>query len=150
MDPLCYLWSALGRLTLDHGIQAAEARSAMLNREEILDPLEGGIMRKLFSTAVALVLLATLAASPVLAKAHSFTLPRDGSINGTALEQGKYKLELNGDNEAMIYQGDEMVAKAQVEVKPLANSASKGTVLIGANGDILEVRLNKQVVVFVR
>jgi len=107
-------------------------------------------MRKLFTSSIALALVLALAATPLLAKTHNFTLYQDGKINGTALEAGKYKLELNGDNEALIYRGKELVTKAPVEVKPRKNGSSSGSVLLDAKGNILEVRTKNQVVVFVR
>lgn len=107
-------------------------------------------MRKLFTSSIALALVLALAATPLLAKTHNFTLRNTGKINDTTLEPGKYKLELNGDSEALIYRGKELVTKAAVEVKPLTNSRSSGSVLLDAKGNILEVRTNKQVVVFVR
>lgn len=107
-------------------------------------------MRKLFTPSIALTLVLVLAAAPLLAKTHNFTLHQNGKINGTALEPGKYKLELNDNDEALIYQGKELVTKSPVEVKPLTNGSSSGSVLLDAKGNILEVRTNKQVVVFVR
>lgn len=107
-------------------------------------------MRKLFTSSIALALVVALAATPLLAKTHDFTLRNGGKINGTALEPGKYKLELSGDSEALIYRGKELVTKAAVEVKPQTNGSSSGSVLLDAEGNILEVRTNKQIVVFVR
>ena len=107
-------------------------------------------MRKLFTLSIALALVLALAATPLLAKTHDFTLYANGKINGATLEPGKYKLELSGDNEALIYRGKELVTKARVEVKPLPSSGNSGSVLLDAKGNVLEVRTKKQVVVFVR
>lgn len=107
-------------------------------------------MRRLFTSSIALALVLALTATPVLAKTDDFTLSQSGKINGTALEPGKYKLELNGDNEALIYRNKELVTKARVELKPLQNSRASGSVLFDAQGNVLEVRTKKQVVVFVR
>jgi hypothetical protein len=111
---------------------------------------EGGKMRRLFTTIVAVALVAALAASPVLAKTHSFTLNQDSKINGVSLDAGKYKLELNGDTEAHIYKGRELVAKAPVNVKDLSNGSTRASVLCDAEGNVLEIRLKDQVVVFAR
>ena len=43
-----------------------------------------------------------------------------------------------------------MVAKATVEVKPRTNGSTRSSVLRNADGVITEIRLKKQVVVFVR
>lgn len=109
-------------------------------------------MRKLFTAAIALALFVALAASPssALAKTHDFTLSQTAKINGTTLEAGKYKLELTGDTEAHIYKGNELVTKAPVEVKELKNGNTQASVLQDASGNVMEIRLKKQVVVFVR
>lgn len=107
-------------------------------------------MRKLFTVTFALALVAVLAASPVLAKTYSFKLFQNGKINDTQLKPGSYKLELNDNGEALIYEGKELVTKARVEVKPRTNGATRASVLLDAEGNILEVRTKKQVVVFVR
>ena len=107
-------------------------------------------MRKLFTATLIIALAAALAASPLLAKDHSFKLLRDSSINGTDLKAGTYKLELSGDNEALIYRNGEMVVKARVEVKPLANGQRSRSVLLAEDGSVREIRLSDKVVVFVR
>jgi len=43
-----------------------------------------------------------------------------------------------------------MVVKATVEVKPRTNGSTRNSVLRNADGAITEIRLKKQVVVFVR
>lgn len=107
-------------------------------------------MRRLFTVTLLLALVAALAASPLWAKSHSFKLLKDGSINGTQLAPGTYKLELNGQNEAVIYRDGEMVVKAQVEVRPANSVVRGGSVLQAADGSIREIRLNSSVVVFLR
>lgn len=106
-------------------------------------------MRTLFTTTIALVLAATLAAGPVWAKGHSFRLIKEGHINDTYLAPGPYKLQLDGDSNALIYRGKKLVMKARVEVKPLKNDRIRGSVLQTADGTIREIRLKEQVVVFV-
>lgn len=106
-------------------------------------------MRRLFSTAAVLTLVATVAAGSLWAETHSFKLFREGTINGTTLKAGTYKLELNGQGEALIYSGRRMVAKARVEVRN-SNGEARGSVLQDPDDSIREIRLNKQVVVFVR
>ncbi len=96
------------------------------------------------------MLVATVASSPLWAKTYSFRLSQAASINGTELTPGVYKLELNGNNEALIYRNRKLVAKAPVEVKPRTNGSTRGSVLRKADGAITEIRLKKQVVVFVR
>jgi len=107
-------------------------------------------MRKLFTTSLAIALVAVLAASPVLAKSHSFTLAKDARLNGTELAAGNYKLELGDDGTATIYNSHQKapVATATVQVKPAKNS--KASVLIDGQGNLVEIRTGKEIVVFVR
>lgn len=105
-------------------------------------------MRKLFTATVVAALAVSLVASPVLAATHTFKLFRDGKINGTTLEPGKYKLEFS-DSEAKVYQGKTLVTTAPVEIKQNGGN-SRASVLQDADGNIIEVRTKKQIVVFVR
>ncbi|MFQ5778445.1 MAG: hypothetical protein ACE5IP_10615 [Terriglobia bacterium] len=100
------------------------------------------------TVAVALALVATLVASPVLAKTYTFKLGRESSINGTKLEAGTYKLKLNENNEALVYRGKELLTKAQVEVQPAPKGRSG--VVYATDGSVREIRINKMIVVFVR
>lgn len=109
-------------------------------------------MRRLFTTAFAIALVAVVAASPLLAKSIEFKLSQDSRLNGTELKAGTYRMELNGESEAVIYNSHskELVVKAKVTVNPLANGTSRVSVLRDADGNLLEIRSVKQVVVFVR
>jgi hypothetical protein len=108
-------------------------------------------MRKRFTTSLAIALVALLAAGPVLAKTHSFTLSQDARLNGTQLAAGDYKLTLNDDGTATLYNSHQKspVTTAAVKVKP-AKNRSAASVLIDAQGNLLEVRTGKEIVVFVR
>ena len=108
-------------------------------------------MRKLFTTTLAIALVAVLAAGPVLAKTHSFNLSRDARVNGTELAAGTYKLELSDDGKATIYNSHQKspVVTAAVKVKP-QDGAKRASVLIDQEGNILEIRTGKEIVVFVR
>ncbi len=107
-------------------------------------------MRRLFTLVIVLAVISAVAASSALADTYSFKLNREGRINGTTLEAGKYTVEVDGNGEAHIYKGKELVTKASAQVKPRTNGATSGSVLIDAQGNILEVRTKKEVVVFVR
>ncbi|MGH9803883.1 MAG: hypothetical protein ACRD4D_01830 [Candidatus Acidiferrales bacterium] len=106
-------------------------------------------MRKLFTTSLAIALVALLAASPVLAKARNFTLYRDARLNGTELPAGTYKLELGDDGKATIYNSHQKspVMTAAVKVKPAKGRAA---ILIDGQGNLVEIRTGKEIVVFVR
>lgn len=106
-------------------------------------------MRRLFTAVLLIALVAGLAAGPLWAETHSFKLHKESTLNGTELAPGTYKLELNGQNEALIYRSGELQAKARVETRP-AKGEKPGSVLLAADGSLREVRLNDLVVVFVR
>ncbi len=105
-------------------------------------------MRKLFTAAFAIVLVATLASGPVWAKSGwDFQLYRTREINGIQLERGSYELRLNGNNEAEIYRNRKLITKATVEVRPLKKGTAANSVL--TNSDVIvEIRMKKEVVVF--
>lgn len=106
-------------------------------------------MRRLITAMATLALVAALAASPVMAKTHSFKLHRDAKINSTQLNPGTYKLELNGNGEGLIYRNNKLVTKAAVEVKPRTNGISRG-VEFDSDRNVVEIRTKNQIVVFVR
>lgn len=108
-------------------------------------------MRKLFTTSLAIALVAVLAAGPVLAKTHTFKLSQDARLNGTELAAGTYKLELGDDGTAAVYNSHSKtpVTTATVKVKQSKNR-SAASVLIDAEGNIVEIRTGKEIVVFVR
>lgn len=107
-------------------------------------------MRRLFTAVFLIALVAALALSPLWAKTHSFKLLRGATVNGTQLAPGTYQLELKGEKEARIHRNGEVVVTAPVEVRPAKGKQSPGSVLQAADGSLLEVRLNKMVVVFAR
>ena len=82
-------------------------------------------------------------------KMYSFTLGHSGgSINGTQLEAGKYKLELTDSGEAIVYKRGKRITSTPVEVKPLPKGSTRNSVTYKQDGTIKEVRLKKQVFVF--
>ncbi len=108
-------------------------------------------MHRLITTTITLALVTGLAASPALAKGHSFKLQRDATINGSQLKgQKTYRLELKGNNEALIYRNHKLVTTAPVEVKPITDGTVRNTVVLDSDGTILAIRTKKHVVVFVR
>lgn len=85
--------------------------------------------------------------SPALAKSHSFDLYQAATLNGVELVPGNYKLKLN-EEEAEIHRGGKMIVKAKVEVQPLGEGVLPNTERI-EGGKLIEIRMKKQVVVFV-
>ena len=105
-------------------------------------------MRKLFTAAFAIVLVATLASGPVWAKSGwDFQLTRTRVVNGIQLERGSYELRLNGNNEAEIYRNRKLITKATVEVRPLKRGTDANSILTKSDV-IVEIRMKKEVVVF--
>ncbi len=108
-------------------------------------------MHRLITTTITLALVTGLAASPALAKGHSFKLNRDATINGSQLKGRKtYRLELNGNDEALIYRNHKLVTTAPVEVKPFTAGTIRNTVVLDSEDTVLAIRTKKHVVVFVR
>jgi len=101
-------------------------------------------------TLLALIALGLVATNLVAAESHSFKLFREANLNGTTLKPGNYKLTMNGDGEAVISRDGREVVKSKAEIKPIDGGSTSGTVLVGANGEVREIRLNGKVVVFVR
>jgi hypothetical protein len=103
---------------------------------------------KRISVLVILLCLALLIPSTAFGKTHRVQFMNDAVINGTTLDAGRYKVEVNGDNEALIYSGKELIAKAKVEVQPLGD-ATPNSVAQKADGTVIEIRLKDQKIVFV-
>ncbi len=107
-------------------------------------------MRKLLTTAFAIVLVTSLASGPVWAKSGwDFELYRAQVINGTGtvLEAGSYELRLNGTSKAAIYRNRKLVTTVPVEVRSLEKSTDANSVLT-KNAVIVEIRMKEEVVVF--
>ncbi len=105
-------------------------------------------MRKLFTAAFAIVLVATLVSGSAWAKSDwDFQLYHTQVINGTQLEKGSYELRFNGNNEAEIYRNRKLITTATVEVRPLKKGTPAKSMLI-RDGVIVEIRTKKEVVVF--
>lgn len=105
-------------------------------------------MRKLLVTAFVVALTAAVFSTSAVAATHKFTLSRESTVSGIQLEKGKYKLELEG-TQATIIQKNQVVATAQVEIRD-TKPANPGSVLVDADGNLKEIRLKNQVVVFTR
>lgn len=103
---------------------------------------------KKVSFLVILVCLALLIPSTAFGKTHRVQFMSDAVINGTTLDAGKYKMELNGDNEALFYSGKEVIAKATVEVKPIGD-ATPNSVAQKSDGTVIEIRLKNERIVLV-
>ncbi|MFB3098048.1 MAG: hypothetical protein ACE1ZZ_05180, partial [Dehalococcoidia bacterium] len=72
-------------------------------------------------------------------------------INGSQLKgQKTYRLELNGNDEALIYRNQKLVTTAPVEVNPITDGISRNAVVLDSDGTILAIHTKKHVVVFVR
>lgn len=108
-------------------------------------------MHRLITTTITLALATGLVASPALAKGHSFKLSRDATINGSQLKgQKTYRLELNGNDEALIYRNHKLVITAPVEVKPITDGTPRNAVVFDSEGTVLAIHTKKYVVVFVQ
>jgi hypothetical protein len=105
-------------------------------------------MRKVLLSILVFFLVSLLAISPVWAKSYSFKLHSEASLNGVTLKPGKYKVHLNGDDEAEIFRMGKFMTKAKVELKPLVNGDLPNSTKV-KGGQLQEIRLKKQCVVFI-
>ncbi|UCF36532.1 MAG: hypothetical protein JSU96_17180 [Acidobacteriota bacterium] len=104
-------------------------------------------MRK--AVVLSIITLLVLLTIPGLAAGDSYrvSFTKKALVAGVEIEPGKYKLVLNGDNFAEIYDGKELLVKAEVQVEELGpripNSVSQSP-----DGTVHEIRLKKERVVF--
>lgn len=105
-------------------------------------------MRKLYATAMVVLLATAIFTSTAVAKTHSFTVGSESTAANIQLEKGTYKIRIEG-NTATIIQNHVVIGEIQVEVRQ-AKVQNPGTILRGADGAIKEIRLKNQVVTIVR
>lgn len=104
-------------------------------------------MNRAFAILVASILVIGGMTGPVWASTHSFELLSEATLNGATLAPGTYKMNLNGE-EAEIYCKGKLIVKSKFELQPLAEGVQPNTKKI-EQGEIREIRLKKEVVVFV-
>lgn len=107
-------------------------------------------MRGFFASTILAILLAAVVAAPTLAETYKFELNRESNINGVVLEAGRYKLEVNENGEAAVYNGKDLVTQARVELKPRPKHVQAGSVVTDRDGNLVELRTKKHVIVFLR
>jgi hypothetical protein len=73
------------------------------------------------------------------ASSYKVTFYQPVMINGTQLDPGDYRLELKGDNTAVLKQG-KMTTEAPVKVETASRKFSRSSVLINGN-QVQEIRL---------
>lgn len=105
-------------------------------------------MKSIGTILVTLILVSGLATVEILAENHQIEVLRTVQINGVKLKPGTYRISLNGDKMAELYKGRRLVTKAVVETAPLAGS-TPNSISQSSSGQLLEIRLNDQKVVFV-
>ena len=94
-----------------------------------------------------LVLVALTITSVWAADSHRVEFASAAQFNGVQIEPGKYKLVLNGEQTAELWDGKQLLLKAKVEVVPLAG-ATPQSVSTNGDGSLKEIRLKKERVVF--
>lgn len=104
-------------------------------------------MRKTLLSVTAISLVFLLAGQSAWAKTDRFHLSSKAKVKSVSLEPGSYQVNIDG-NQAEILQRGKILVKAQVSVKQLADGDTPDTVLLDSNGQIQEIRLKKQVIVF--
>ena len=104
-------------------------------------------MRTIFAGMAILVLVASMMPSAWAADSHRVEFAAPAQFNGVQIEPGKYKLVLNGDQVAELWDGKELLLKAKVEIVPL-EGATPQSVSTNGDGSLKEIRLKKERVVF--
>lgn len=88
---------------------------------------------------LALVMLATIAASPVLGQevSRSIKLSRDGRVGDKALARGEYTLKFAEDKEGelLVMKGDKEVLKTAYKIAQLGAPAQDTSVIFTAASD---------------
>ena len=98
---------------------------------------------------VVLLCLALVLPSMAFGKTHRINFLNDAVINGTNLDAGRYKMELNGDSEALFYDGKDLIATVKVEIAPIGD-ATPNSVTQMADGTVIEIRLKDQRIILAR
>lgn len=94
------------------------------------------------------VLVMLLVVTLAVAEDYRFTLAQESTVNSVKLKPGKYRLSLDGHQEARIYHKGKMVVKSRVEVRPIEAGLQPESVVRGSDGILREIRLKRQRVVF--
>ena len=104
-------------------------------------------MRRTVGLTLILLLAGFFSVDRARSESHRIEILKTASVNGVQLKPGVYRLGLNGANEVEIYKGRRLLIKAKVELVPLANAAAN-SVLQTTSGQLKEIRLEKERVVF--
>ena len=105
-------------------------------------------MKKNLVTVSIVLLTLTLLISVAFSASHRVEILRAANVNGVELKPGNYQLKMADENTAEIYKGKRLVVTAKVELAPLGN-ATPGSVSQGVDGNVREIRLKQEKVVFV-
>ena len=105
-------------------------------------------MKRATLFAVIFLIATLIAPSALLAKTHRVEFLNTAVINGVELEPGKYKVEINGENMAEIYDGKELLTKVKVEIQPIGRS-TPNSISQKADGTVTEIRLKDEKVVLI-
>ena len=106
-------------------------------------------MKNTTKVLVILVLLSWFSPFEVLAESYEIEVLRAAQVNGVKLKPGKYRVTVNGDNVAELHRRRKLLVKASVETVDLAG-ATPNSISQNVDGELLEIRLNDQKLVFVK
>lgn len=104
-------------------------------------------MRRYRMLAVVAVSLATMAMVSA-AVTGQFQLLVPAKVGDVKLDPGKYRIEVNDENEAQILRGKEVVVRLKVTVEPL-DGVYPNSVVVNKDGRLAEIRLAKEKLIVV-
>lgn len=99
------------------------------------------------SFALCLLSVNMFAESEDFNRNHEFKLRKDAQIAGKSIEAGSYMARLNEDGTLVIFDGEDLLLEALVEVEPLGG-VNPNSMTFDRNGVLEEVRFSEQKVVF--
>lgn len=108
-------------------------------------------MFRSFLSVLLVAFVAALLVSPLQAKDYRFQLPMSGSVEGVSLKEGTYVVKLEGGGNphltARIVRNGKILAETEVNVRE-RDGEQANTVLQDADGNLREIRLKRQVIIF--
>lgn len=104
-------------------------------------------MKKIIGLILVLLLAEVLFVDIARSENHRIEILKTASLNGVQLKPGVYRLDFNGTDEVKIFRGRKLLVTAGIELVPLAN-ASPNSIVQASTGELKEIRLSKQRVVF--
>jgi len=106
------------------------------------------IVKKVLYLSIVLALSVGIVMASAAGKTHRVEFVTKTVVNGVELEPGQYRMKVDEGHVAEFYSGRTLVAKAKIEIQPLAG-ALPNSISQKADGQLVEIRLKNEKVVLV-